>query len=64
MGEFDMVAQLAERACQLYRNHGTVDTAATMLDRVAKIIEGTRPQRAMDLYKQAVDIAMVCFSFV
>jgi hypothetical protein len=59
MGELDSVAQLAERACKLYRDNGTVDTAAMVLDKAAKIIEGTRPQRAADLYKQAVDIALV-----
>ena len=59
MGEFDMVVQLAERACKLYRDHGTVDTAANTLDRTAKIVEGIRPQQAMNLYKQAVDIALV-----
>ena len=42
LGEFDMVAQLAERACKLYRNHGTVDTAAATLDKAAIIEAHTR----------------------
>lgn len=56
-----MVVQFAEKACRLYRENGTVDTAAMTLDKAAKIVEGTRPQKALNLYKQAVDIALVRF---
>ena len=47
------------QASSLYRDHGTVDTAAMMLDKAATFLAATRPDRAVALYKQAADIALV-----
>ena len=49
--------QFMERACQLYREHGTPDTACINLVTIAKKIEIAEPLSAMELFEKAADIA-------
>lgn len=50
---------LAERACNLYQQHGSPESGATILDKAAKILEPSRPEDALQLFKQAVDVATI-----
>ncbi|KAB7507415.1 Gamma-soluble NSF attachment protein [Armadillidium nasatum] len=59
IGDIDSIASLSERAAGLYRNHGVPDTAALALDKGAKMIEGQNVEKAIHLYKYAVEIVMV-----
>ncbi|KAL7640354.1 UNVERIFIED_CONTAM: hypothetical protein RMT77_008625 [Armadillidium vulgare] len=58
IGDIDSIASLSERAAGLYRNHGVPDTAALALDKGAKMIEGQNVEKALHLYKYAVEIVM------
>ncbi|XP_054706201.1 gamma-soluble NSF attachment protein-like [Uloborus diversus] len=59
MQDFMGSVQLIERACQLFREHGTPDTAALALERGAKMIESRQPEVALDLYKKAAEVVMI-----
>lgn len=59
LGELDKIASLSERAAGLYRNQGVPDTAAIALDKGAKMIESQEPEKALHLYKYAIEIVMV-----
>lgn len=50
---------MAHKACQLYQEHGSPDTAALMLDKVAKMIEINIPEDALILYKRAMEVVML-----
>ena len=45
------ISSVAHKACQLFQEHGSPDTAALLLDKSAKIIEQHLPEDALNLYK-------------
>jgi len=57
--DYREVMELAERACNLYQQHGSPESAAGTLDRAAKILESQNPEFALRLYKKAADVVMV-----
>lgn len=59
MNALTEVRTYAEKACHLYQQHGSPESGAATLDKAAKILEGTRPEDALALYKQAVDVATI-----
>ncbi|KAG8178317.1 hypothetical protein JTE90_026287 [Oedothorax gibbosus] len=59
MGDLSSTKQMIERACQLFREHGTPDTAALCLEKGAKMIETKQPEVALDLYIKAMDVVMI-----
>ncbi|XP_068212502.1 gamma-soluble NSF attachment protein-like [Palaemon carinicauda] len=59
MGDMDSIFKLCERAACMYQEHGVPDTAALCLDKGAKIIEATLPEKALHMYEHAVDIVMI-----
>uniref|UniRef100_A0A182JV78 Gamma-soluble NSF attachment protein n=1 Tax=Anopheles christyi TaxID=43041 RepID=A0A182JV78_9DIPT len=59
MNNFGEIRKLAERSCNLYQQHGSPESGATVLDKAAKILEQTHPEDALQLYKQAVDVVTI-----
>lgn len=59
LGDLREVAALAERASNMYMNHGSADTAASSLDKAAKILEQQNPEQALQLFSRAAEIATV-----
>lgn len=49
--EWKELSEAAHKACQLYQEHGSPDTAALLLDKAAKMIEAQLPEEALTLYK-------------
>ena len=45
------ISIIAHKACQLFQEHGSPDTAALLLDKSAKMIEPHLPEDALILYK-------------
>lgn len=58
------IQKLAEDACYLYQQHGSLDSGASVLDKAAKIVEHHNPEIALQLYQRAADVVMVCFVFI
>lgn len=48
-----------EKACMMYREHGTPDTAAMCLDRGAKALESVDPEKAAEFYAVAAEVSMI-----
>ncbi|XP_041771329.1 gamma-soluble NSF attachment protein [Anopheles merus] len=59
MNNLGDIRKLAERACNLYQQHGSPESGATVLDKAAKILEQSHPEDALQLYKQAVDVVTI-----
>ncbi|XP_055606425.1 gamma-soluble NSF attachment protein-like [Uranotaenia lowii] len=59
MNQLSEVRKYAEKAANLYQQHGSPESGAATLDKAAKILEGTNPEDALQLYKQAVDVATI-----
>uniref|UniRef100_A0A182PHL0 Gamma-soluble NSF attachment protein n=1 Tax=Anopheles epiroticus TaxID=199890 RepID=A0A182PHL0_9DIPT len=59
MNNLGEIRKLAERSCNLYQQHGSPESGATVLDKAAKILEQTHPEDALQLYKQAVDVVTI-----
>lgn len=59
MNQIMEAVEMIKRACQLFREHGTPDTAALALEKGAKMIEAKYPELALDLYTQAADVVMI-----
>ncbi|KAF5288240.1 hypothetical protein FQA39_LY04008 [Lamprigera yunnana] len=59
LGDLREVTAFAERAANMYQNHGSADTAAASLDKAAKIMEQQYPEQALHLYLRAADVAMI-----
>jgi tetratricopeptide (TPR) repeat protein len=57
MGELDKACHMVETAANLYREHGTPDTAVIALEKAGKMVEKDHPERAIHLYKKAMDAA-------
>ena len=63
MNQLDEVPKLAHTACSLYQQHGSPESGATVLDKGAKMLEATRPEQALELYRRAADVVMVWNKF-
>ncbi|KAG1673886.1 Gamma-soluble NSF attachment protein [Nymphon striatum] len=50
---------LIEKACKLFQEHGSPDTAAMSLERGAKMIESSMPERALHLLQRAAEVVML-----
>lgn len=61
LNDFNSIRNLAERACNLYQQHGSPQSGAASLDKAAKILESNYPQEALALYQNALDVSMVIF---
>lgn len=61
MGDLRDIAEMAERACNMYQTHGSSDAGASSLDKAAKLLEAQYPQQALTLFQRAADVAMVIF---
>ncbi|XP_053684185.1 gamma-soluble NSF attachment protein [Sabethes cyaneus] len=59
MNNLTEVRKYAEKACNLYQQHGSPESGASTLDKAAKILEATHPEDALQLYKHAVDVATI-----
>ncbi|KAF2896779.1 hypothetical protein ILUMI_09397 [Ignelater luminosus] len=59
LGDLREVAALAERASNMYMSHGSADTAASSLDKAAKILEQQHPEQALQLFSRAAEIATI-----
>lgn len=57
------VQQYAERACHMYQQHGSPESGASALDKAAKILENTHPEKALQLYQRACDVVLVSTLF-
>lgn len=59
MNNFSEIRMLAERACNLYQQHGSPESGAATLDKAARILEDTMPDEALELYKRAVGVTAI-----
>jgi gamma-soluble NSF attachment protein len=59
LNDFSSIRNLAERACNIYQQHGSAGSGATSLDKAAKILEPNYPEDALALYQHALDVSMV-----
>ena len=55
----DQIANYAERGGLLYRQHGSPESAAQLLEKAAKILESKKPDQALELYQKAAETIMV-----
>ncbi|XP_039763449.1 gamma-soluble NSF attachment protein-like [Pararge aegeria] len=53
----DQLYSLACESSSLYQQHGSGDSGASILDKVAKIIEEKAPELAVKLFQQAADVS-------
>lgn len=53
------VEEFANRACHLYQQHGSPESAASALDKAAKVLEANSPEAALRLYQHAIEVVMV-----
>jgi tetratricopeptide (TPR) repeat protein len=60
LGDYRDVASLAERACNLYQQHGSPDSGSASLDKAAKLLESQHPEQALRLYQRATEVVLVC----
>ncbi|GLH02231.1 Gamma-soluble NSF attachment protein [Gryllus bimaculatus] len=59
LGDLSDVSVLAERACNMYQQHGSPDSGAAALDKAAKLLESQHPERALRLYQRAADVVNI-----
>ncbi|GAB6032682.1 hypothetical protein CHUAL_011558 [Chamberlinius hualienensis] len=59
MGDLDETIRLIDRACKLFQEHGSPDTAALTLEKGAKMVEAKYPEKSASLYLRAADVVMV-----
>lgn len=59
MNDLSDIRMLAERACNLYQQHGSPESGASTLDKAAKILEETMPNQALALYERAIAVTQV-----
>nr|CAD7404636.1 unnamed protein product [Timema poppensis] len=59
LGDLRAIADLAERSCSLYQQHGSPDSGAAALDKAAKILEKDHPELALRLYQKAADVVII-----
>ena len=53
LNKMDDVVQYAERGALLFRQDGSNETAGQLLEKAAKIVEGSCPEKAIGLYEKA-----------
>lgn len=63
MGNLRDIAEYAERAANMFQTHGNAESAASSLDKAAKIIESQYPEDALKLYQHATEIVLVGIPF-
>ena len=54
-GKLDMIEDYASRGGLLYRQHGSPESAAQLLEKAAKILEPKDPEHALRLYARAAE---------
>ncbi len=59
MSQLDKVVDFAERGALLYRQDGANESGAQLLEKAAKIVEGTSPEKAVGLYLKAAETVTV-----
>lgn len=59
MEDYMGAVKMVERACELFREHGTPDTAAIALEKGAKMVESKYPEIALELYNKAAEVVMI-----
>ncbi|XP_063707763.1 gamma-soluble NSF attachment protein-like, partial [Culicoides brevitarsis] len=59
MNSFSDIRMLAERACNLYQQHGSPESGASTLEKAARILEDPMPDQALALYQRAVEVTAV-----
>lgn len=59
MNSFSDIRMLAERACNLYQQHGSPESGAATLDKAARILEEPMPDQALALYQRAVEVTAI-----
>ena len=59
LNDFNSIRNLAEKASNLHQQHGSPESAASSLDKAAKILETNYPQEALALFQHALDVSMV-----
>lgn len=59
MNSLQDIRMLAERACNLYQQHGSPESGVSVLDKAAKILEDSLPDQALALWQRAVDITSI-----
>lgn len=64
LNDFSGIRSLAEKACNLHQQHGSPESAASSLDKAAKILESNYPEEALALYQQALDVSMVSSAYI
>lgn len=58
-GKLDEIPKVAERGGLLYRQHGSPESAAQLLEKAAKILEATDTKASLELYEKASETIMV-----
>ncbi|KAM7344311.1 gamma Soluble NSF attachment protein 1 [Cochliomyia hominivorax] len=53
------VEEFANRASNLYQQHGSPESAASALDKAAKVVEQKHPDIALRFYQRALEISMI-----
>lgn len=53
------VEEYANKASNLYQQHGSPESAASALDKAAKVVEQKHPDIALRFYQHALEISMV-----
>lgn len=59
LNDFSCIRNLAEKASNLHQQHGSPESAASSLDKAAKILEPKYPEEALALFQHALDVSMV-----
>ncbi|GFG30681.1 hypothetical protein Cfor_07458, partial [Coptotermes formosanus] len=59
LGDYRDVASMAERACNLYQQHGSPDSGSASLDKAAKLLESQHPEQALRLYQHAAEVVLI-----
>lgn len=59
LNDFNSIRGLAEKAANLHQQHGSPESAASSLDKAAKILESNYPEQALSLFQHALDVSMV-----
>ncbi|XP_050311743.1 gamma-soluble NSF attachment protein-like isoform X2 [Anthonomus grandis grandis] len=59
MGDLRDIYSMAERAAHMFQSQGSPDSASSILEKAAKILESNVPMEALNLYKHAAEIAQI-----
>lgn len=60
MGDLRGIYKMSERAANMFQSNGSADSAVSSLEKAAKILESQVPIEALNLYKHAAEISIVC----